>query len=68
MRNLGYMHLMINETNYHGIPHSIGSKPKKYVIDWILKHAEYRKYKECVFYVWYVRRESATRCIDVFLK
>jgi hypothetical protein len=68
MRNLGYRRLTINERNNLGIPHSIYEKPKQFVIDWLSKNTEYHKYKECVFYVWYVRREYATRCIDVFLK
>lgn len=68
MRNLGYRQITINETNSLGTPHSIYDKPKKYVIDWLSKHTEYHRHKECVFYVWHVRREYATRCIDVFLK
>lgn len=68
MRNLGFRQITINETNTLGIPHSIYEKPKKFVIDWLSKNTEYHKYKECVFYVWHVRMEYATRCIDVFLK
>ena len=68
MRNLGYRQITINETNTLGIPHSVDDKPKKFVIDWLSKNTEYHNFKECVFYVWHVRREYATRCIDVFLK
>mgnify|MGYP003596355994 CR=1 FL=1 len=70
MRNLGYRHITINETNTLGIPHSVDEKPKMFVMDWLSKNTEYHnfKVKECVFYVWHVRREYATRCIDVFLK
>jgi hypothetical protein len=68
MRNLGYRQITINETNALGIPHSVDDKPKKFVIDWLSKNTEYHNYKDCVFYVWHVRREYATRCIDVFLK
>ena len=68
MRNLGYRQITINETNTLGIPHSIDDKPKKFVIDWLSKNTDYHNFKECVFYVWHVRREYATRCIDVFLK
>ena len=46
----------------------VDDKPKKFVIDWLSKNTEYHSFKECVFYVWHVRREYATRCIDVFLK
>lgn len=68
MRNLGYRQITINETNTRGIPHSVDEKPKNFVIDWLSRNTEYHHYKECVFYVWHVRREYATRCIDVFLK
>ncbi len=68
MRNLGYRQITINETNTLGVPHNIDDKPKKFVVDWLSKNTEYHNFKECVFYVWHVRREYATRCIDVFLK
>lgn len=69
MRNAGYLCVSaINETNSLGIPLNFQVKPKEFVRQWLLKNEFYQKYKECIYYVWHVRREYSTVCIDVFLK
>lgn len=69
MRKAGYLFVSaINETNSLGIPLNFQCKPKEFVKQWLLKNEFYQKYKECIYYVWHVRQEYSTVCIDVFLK
>lgn len=69
MRNAGYLCVSaINETNSLGTPLNYQCKPKEFVNQWLLKNEFYQKYKECIYYVWHVRREYGSVCIDVFLK
>ena len=68
MRKLGYYPIScINETTKHGTPLSIYDKPKDFVKKWLSEN-DFKKYKECVYYVWFVRQENSTKCIDLFFK